>query len=30
MIKKIENPYKFDPKDPENTSNALFIIYEKY
>ena len=30
MIKKIENPYRFDPKDPENTSNALFIIYEKY
>ena len=29
-IKRIENPYKFDPKDPENTSNALFMIYEKY
>jgi hypothetical protein len=30
IIKRIENPYKFDPKDPENTSNAVFVIYEKY
>lgn len=29
LIKKIENPYKYDPKDPNNTSNALFMIYEK-
>jgi len=28
MIKRIENPYKYDPNDPENTSNAVFIIYE--
>lgn len=29
LIKKIENPYKYDPNDPDNTSNAMFIIYER-
>lgn len=28
MIKKIENPYRYDLKDPDNTSNADFFIYE--
>ena len=30
IMKRIENPFKFDPIDPENTSNAIFMIYEKY
>lgn len=30
MIKKVENPYKYNEKDPNNTSNALFMIYEKF
>lgn len=29
LIKEIENPYKYDSKDPNNTSNALFMIYEQ-
>ena len=28
LIKKIENPYKYDPTNPENTSNAVFMMYE--
>lgn len=28
LINKIENPYKYDLKDPKNTTNADFYIYE--
>jgi hypothetical protein len=29
LVKKIDNPYKADPKDPVHTSKADFYIYEK-
>lgn len=29
LIKKIENPYKYDPADPENTSDAVFMMFER-
>ena len=29
LIKKIDNKYKFDLKDPDNTSKSDFFIYEK-
>jgi hypothetical protein len=28
LISRIENPYPFDASDPENTSNAVFMMYE--
>lgn len=28
LTKKIENPYRFDLNDPDNTSNADFFIYQ--
>jgi cyclopropane fatty-acyl-phospholipid synthase-like methyltransferase len=30
LVKKIDNPYKFDSKDPDNTSYSDFYIYQKY
>lgn len=29
LIRKIDNPYSYDPNDPDNTSLADFYIYEK-
>jgi predicted O-methyltransferase YrrM len=29
LVKKIDNPFKFDGKDPENTSHSDFYLYQR-